>query len=474
MFFWIVLIATCSVDLSRAYWSTQTETECLGSTFEFPVSAYEIVEFLPKNGGANRILYRNRTIQDSRYELRSRKIVLLEITHSDVGRYMLFPQSNLKSIHNSIFLKVKDCSEKEKLLYGDQFTLWLSREAAVVQFSADLESNPVTLWNKSNPSEGLKGKVKSGVWTLDTVTQADNGYYTLRNREGKFLSRVRLFVDGHMHSFLRRTGETLEVPLRISGYKFRVYFSEDDGDESQLIYDRGDSFEDRIIISYDEFQISELRGSDSGEYRIVDLAGNLAYVVQLTVEGPDYMKYLPVVALAIGAVLLCCCIRKVCCKKKPPPPAQPVVYGADPSPAQSVAPSVPTQPQWSGTGTTWKPGPSTPGYTCVFEKVTRPTPVTERGSSNPSQGYTPLMDTAANPSPAPDEGSSCLTQGVGEEEMAYPSFPISYDCLHSDHSGIQFEMEKGSKATDFFSTLPLNTDKPGTSNVYTSDKLNFL
>lgn len=117
-------------------------------------------------------------------------------------------------------------------------------------------------------------------------------------------------------------------------------------------------------------------------------------------------------------------------------------------------------------------------------------------------GYIPVVDSAplvvdSGPQPSPElvrtarqqetdrlRVETATTHTPSEEETADRereiSFPIAgtSDCLHSSEDCFQFQIkkegDKESKAKDYFSTLPLDTDTLETCSIYTSEKLNFL
>lgn len=65
------------------------------------------------------------------------------------------------------------------------------------------EDETLVLWNLTNPqSEQRKGVVKNYFWTIFDVTQADNGYYNFRKKEGTLRSRILLTVKGKTRSFV--------------------------------------------------------------------------------------------------------------------------------------------------------------------------------------------------------------------------------------------------------------------------------
>ncbi|KAJ8371692.1 hypothetical protein AAFF_G00303010 [Aldrovandia affinis] len=447
MIFWVLLSAAVSVVLGR------DKDVCFGSQRVSigPIYSYRkaMVVFTPRSQWSKRFVFRNQSVEDPRFQLKNDYLILQEATFEDDGTFTVLSEDGQRE-YKRVTLRVGECSTTRYLMYGNSFQLEFSEHTAALYFSPeDSPSHSELLWNKTNPgrSKGGRGRGRGGHWVLDKLVHADRGYYTQRTREGTFLSRLKVYVGGKTGDFYLSTGENLYIPLRIPLSEVQVYFSleaGDPGDQTQLVRD-GLILEDgerRMFVEAGELVINEVSWYDSGSFFVMDKEGHLVYTANVNVEAPTYLKYLPLLGLVVVAICCCVCIKKYCCKKRAPP-AVPIIYGDEPGSAYPLTPSVPSQPQWSGT-----PGPSTAGYTSLMDKVSRPTPAAEGGSSIPSY---PLI---------PKAGGKKNT--------------VSSDCLHSSDSGIQFEFGKGGKNKDYFSTLPLNSDAPEISNVYTSDKLNFL
>ncbi|KAM4621391.1 uncharacterized protein ACJ7VT_005771 [Polymixia lowei] len=110
-------------------------------------------------------------------------------------------------------------------------------------------------------------------------------------------------------------------------------------------------------------------------------------------------------------------------------------------------------------------------------------------------GYAPLRVNSGSQLPARDvtnQEADRLTAGTAAIDASATedtadgtgrkisfSLPGASDCLHSGSDCVQFQIkkegdkERWSKAKDYFSTLPLDTDTSESCSVYTSDKLNF-
>lgn len=66
---------------------------------------------------------------------------------------------------------------------------------------------PIVLWNRTEPetSDARRGRLMRGgkVWVAEKVTQVDQGNYTVRDAQGKVLSRSTLAVRGEDRKIAR-------------------------------------------------------------------------------------------------------------------------------------------------------------------------------------------------------------------------------------------------------------------------------
>ncbi|XP_054647014.1 uncharacterized protein LOC129189433 isoform X2 [Dunckerocampus dactyliophorus] len=102
------------------------------------------------------------------------------------------------------------------------------------------------------------------------------------------------------------------------------------------------------------------------------------------------------------------------------------------------------------------------------------------------QGYSPVRGTTPRHTPVRAKAENREAQRrapeASNEEERSISFPLAgaSDCLHASEDCVQFQIkkepvqERQSKANEYYSTLPLDTDTSETCSVYTSKKLNVL
>lgn len=110
----------------------------------------------------------------------------------------------LLSVPDPVHLRpASECIKSYYRHYGENFEHHLLENGTLLEFAprgAPLEALPVVLWNLSDAETNNvgRGRLQRGgkVWVAEKVTQADQGNYTLRNHQGKVLSRSTLRVRG--------------------------------------------------------------------------------------------------------------------------------------------------------------------------------------------------------------------------------------------------------------------------------------
>ena len=117
-----------------------------------------------------------------------------------------------------------DCIKSVRRGYGETFKSSIPKEGSLLEFlprGSPPESPPVVLWNQSDPESavGSRGRVQQDgrVWVAEMVTQADQGNYTVRDDNGKVLSRSTLAVHGeHRNGGMRKRWRAMEDAKRAS------------------------------------------------------------------------------------------------------------------------------------------------------------------------------------------------------------------------------------------------------------------
>ncbi|KAM4621392.1 uncharacterized protein ACJ7VT_005772 [Polymixia lowei] len=209
MLFCVLVIALSTIPLSMGFPLSENEEfqiVCAGKEFRLPVySASRIVTFTPNSPpGPRRVLLEKNSVKDPRFQwTRGRMLVLKEVTHSDQGLYSIKLSSGFT--YETVRLTVSECIvlQSYSRIYGETFQYIIPQDGSLLEFSprgSPSESKPVVLWNRTDPETGEVGRGRlrqdGKVWVAERVTQADQGNYTIRDENGKALSRSTLTVHG--------------------------------------------------------------------------------------------------------------------------------------------------------------------------------------------------------------------------------------------------------------------------------------
>ncbi|XP_036825635.1 uncharacterized protein LOC110504917 isoform X1 [Oncorhynchus mykiss] len=522
----ILLSALLSIPVSLG-WNEDFQIVCSGQEFRLPVySGSRIVTFTPSYPpGPRKVLLENNNLKDPRFEwTKDRTLLLKDVTHGDQGLYSIKLSSGFTD--ETVRLTVSECIKTFRRGYGETFQHNIPKDGSLLEFSpqgSPPDSQPVVLWNRTDleTSEAGRGRLGSDgrVWVAERVTQADQGNYTLRDENGKVISRSKLTVNGHTFNVTRYFKESLNLPLFLPVPHVHLIFTPSlhPSNPSNVPLDSRYSrpvqlIRDGHIVDQDsrywglislgrnrtvnEVVITRLSAKHDGMYEIRDQDGNLVsstvlHVVDKTARWRAVLKSISVpsgmfVTLA-GFILFM--------KRYPNCSLTMIINGlrghhtpaANP-PRGNVQDYSPPSPQpygfyghsqQIGTPKIWSPRPTHSGYTPVVDSAplvvdSAPQPSPEPVRTGRQQETDRLsVETATTHYPSREETA-------GSERVISFSVAGASDCLHTSEDCFQFRIKKEGveerwrKAEDYFSTLPLDTDTSETCSIYTSDKLNFL
>ncbi|KAM3612560.1 uncharacterized protein V6R79_010336 [Siganus canaliculatus] len=493
----------------------ESQMVCAGKEFRLPVySTSRLVTFTPNSEGPKRLLLDKTTVKDPRFEwTRDKMLVLKEVTHSDQGLYSIKLSSGFT--YETVHLTVSECIKSYYKNYGENFEHSIPESGALLEFfprGAPAEAMPVVLWNQTDPetSSAGRGRLLRGgkFWVAERVTQADQGNYTVRDDQGKVVSRSTLTVRGHSFNVTRFTKESLNLPLFVPIPHAHLIFTPTRyPDESSLghfdpkppsgpvqllreghITDHDMRYRGLISLgkngTINEVVITRLTLRHVGVYEIRDGNGNLvsSTSVQVIERGGRWRALLKSITVPSGMFVSLagfilfmkrypnCSLSQIITglRANPTPPVNPPqVNIQDYSQSSPQRSDFYSHYQHPGTPTKWTPQAS-PAH-AAYSPVRIATPRTH--NKEPHR-------LAAQSSPI--HNSATQATSTEEEERISFSVPGASDCLHSYDECVQFQMKKdGDKerwnnSKDYFSTLPLDVDTSECSSVYTSEKLNFL
>ncbi|XP_076594598.1 uncharacterized protein LOC143325444 [Chaetodon auriga] len=444
-------IVSCVLFGSSA--GIDSEEVCYGSTFRLPFEYTPPVfrgrlYFTPSNGGSRRVVMDNGEAKAPRIKVSYGSVQFTDLHKKDDGTFSVSFDGN--RLIDVITLKILDCAEDDIENYGDFYNCAVPRQTEYVEFTPlhNLDETKI-LWNRTDPQTNKRGRgqVRYNTLELESVTQADSGYYNFRRKDNTLLSRKRLTVQENKSYNEAKVNEQLVIRNRFSGALWSVTFTPKGETEPITLINAGMLVEDedwslslpfsgRISVVHSNIEINPVESSDSGLFEFRDSQGNLVHTAEVKVQyasAPTFVYIAIVVGIIFGGIVCCCCVRKCCCKKSsskrdepaPQAAAAPVVHYHDKS--------QPTHPSYSHA--------RAPDYT--------------HQPMNPLVYREPATTSLGPPVAAPG--------GL----RAAPALSLNSDCLSSDPEP-KFEL----KGLTFPSAPPLSSDF-AVCHVYTSDKLNF-
>ncbi|XP_057706553.1 uncharacterized protein LOC130924167 isoform X2 [Corythoichthys intestinalis] len=453
---------------------------CYGASFRLP---YQYAApgftgklyFSPKHGEGRRLLLENGKAVDPRVKLSHGTPILYHVTEKDNG-YFSVPFGNMFLDRTS--LKVLECADAAQRYYHATYRIILPSHAEILEFYQIDQPELVILWNRSNSQTGgtSRGRMRNNAWEISELTQADSGYYNVRQKDYTLLSRKKLTVTEHTKNYVPKeeTHFVMRYPLSFTPWDVTFEPSRDDDyyNKPRVLMKSGHQyknneissgsfFEERVFFDDEGMQIDPIKLHDSGVYKFRDTDGNLVFWANVEVEEvqtPAYVYVVLLAALAVAVGICCCCVRKCCCKKK-----------TSKSPASTqeaaAAPAVYYHGTNQSTGPAYPPAPPTATYSyqpanSIFPR--QPSPAPARTPAPASSGPPAYNRVDIHPDPNPTQLESSQP---GHEVAPAPSVALAFPPSDDDP---KFEL----KGFRFSSDPPLSSDSTFAS-VYTSDKLNF-
>ncbi|XP_033488369.2 uncharacterized protein LOC117260523 isoform X1 [Epinephelus lanceolatus] len=450
------------------------KTVCYGKNYEIPFSyappLFHGPLYFTPNGGSRRLMMDNGEAKDPRLKVSFISAVFEDLTERDDGFFSVSDDNGM--FHDVIKLEILDCAEKETRYYGERFSYHIPREAAFLEFTPlDSEDQPKVLWNHTNrhTNRGGRGQVKRNVWEIMNVNQGDMGHYNFRRKDNTLLSRIQLTVQEGFRQYDTKVDKRLLIENPLGDVPMTVTFTPE-GEMKHytlmkaglLVEDEMDSmpwtFTRRILVVQDGIEIDPVESTDSGTFEFRDPQGHLALIAQVVVKRV-FISPAPAVGYGTSifgilfAGIICRCCVKSCSKESSSKRNKSALQTAGAharAPAPAPAPAVYNHDSDRSGGPIYSAAPGS-GYSHQPLNSGGPTSILiEPMVHNPSQIH------VSSPQPEVDP-----LGGEGDD----PAPSLSFDCLSSDPEP-KFELKLPSAP-------PLSSDATF-SDVYTSDKLNFL
>ncbi|XP_049441368.1 uncharacterized protein LOC125894172 isoform X1 [Epinephelus fuscoguttatus] len=466
----LLLHATVLCILYGSSAGLKHKTVCYGKNYEIPFSyappLFHGPLYFTPNGGSRRLMMDNGEAKDPRFKVSYISAVFKDLTERDDGFFSVSDDNGM--FHDVIKLEILDCAEKETRYYGDRFSYHIPREAAFLEFTPlDSEDQPKVLWNHTNrhTNRGGRGQVKGNVWEIMNVNQGDMGHYNFRRKDNTLLLRIQLTVQEGFRQYDTKVDKRLLIQNPLGDVPMTVTFTPE-GEMKHytlmkaglLVEDEMDSmpwtFTRRILVVQDGIEIDPVESTDSGTYEFRDPQGHLALTAQVVVKrvviSPAVGYGTSIFGILFAGIICRCCVKS--CSKESSSKrnkSAPRTAGAH-ARAPAPAPAVYSHDSDRSGGPIYSAAPGS-GYSHQpLNSGGRTSILTEPMVHNPLQIH------VSSPQPEVDP------LGVQTDD---PAPTLGFDCLSSDPEP-KFELKLPSAP-------PLSSDATF-SDVYTSDKLNFL
>ncbi|XP_040903429.1 uncharacterized protein LOC121188011 [Toxotes jaculatrix] len=433
----LLLVSVSSVFVGSSA-DVSYENLCYGRSLNFPFDYappvfHGMLFFTPSNGGPRKLMMNNAEAKDPRLKVNYGSVRLTDLTERDEGTFSISLDGD--RLYSIVKLTIADCATQINRHYGDMYESNIPRKAQFLEFTplGNLDTSEV-LWNRSYPqtNKGGRVQVKRNMWEIYNLNQADNGYYNFRGSDNTLLSRIQLLIQEHYRHFDAKVKKLLYIKYPVDYAWTWLAFTPEGKTVNEILMDGQDvesgrllrpgRFNGRIELLQNGLEINPVESTDSGTFSFRDQHGNLVFTVKVEVmsEFIPASVYVPIIAVIIIVVIVCCCYVRY------------RLRDTNPSASYSAAPPTSAFSNQSTEPTATSLGPTVYSPVNIHMSSPKPEAAVQGDQGEPS---------------APSVGSDWLSSGPE------PKFDV--------------------KGLTFPSAGPLSSESTF-SDVYTSDKLNFL
>nr|XP_040045383.1 uncharacterized protein LOC120826868 isoform X1 [Gasterosteus aculeatus aculeatus] len=287
------------------------------------------------------VLMRAGRVVNPRGSINSLDHLLLEdVQEEDEGVYVIKNTNHPDAVKHLILI-VRDCAVEQVVKYGDTYYIHLNRVEGPItlEFRPGLiqstnhteihhatEPPPVVLFNQTAvPAEEYAGRlsVTEKRVMLHAVRMADEGSFTVLDREGKIRRRNCLNVREHQDFIRPSYGENVKIKLYLQHSNVNVVYKPKSDNQDRVIVDQGvlvnpldPLLEGRLSVQGSQLSIKKVHMADTGVFKVTDLAGFPVAHVYIEVETYKLppltvavLSMLSVIAFMLLMCLLSCIYR---------------------------------------------------------------------------------------------------------------------------------------------------------------------
>ncbi|XP_055781946.1 uncharacterized protein LOC129857568 [Salvelinus fontinalis] len=303
------------------------QTMFFGEDFhlQLPSLAAEVL-FQPSNAkaGAEVVLMRGGSVVGNRAKLNSQlsHLILANVGEGDEGTYSVKNNEQPEEVRR-ITLIVRDCSNEQNIKYGENYHIQLAGVEAPITLEyrpsaveANLTSRPplLLMTREGLSRDGYQGRlsVNERRVTLNAVTGADEGSYTVSDTNLKIMRKVCLNVKEHQNFVKLPYAGTLKINLILNASMVRLFYTPDYDFKTRQILDGGQltvpadlDLVGRISLDSSVVILDQVKASDVGQFKVTDILGFPVSNVYLEVDAYKLPSlYVAIIALVGFLVLL--------------------------------------------------------------------------------------------------------------------------------------------------------------------------
>ncbi|XP_061679813.1 uncharacterized protein LOC133502717 [Syngnathoides biaculeatus] len=257
-------------------------------------------------------------------------LVLADVREEDEGVYVVTADGDVLA---RLALDVRDCAVEEVVKYGDTYYIHLKEVQGPISLEfrpgpgpvrSDLElatEPPAALLLRRSlvVADAYAGRlsVSERSVALRSVKMADEGSFTVRDREGKIRRRNCLHVRAHQDFLHPYKGADMTVKLYLHHAEVNVVYRPKSSHRDGPVLERGvpatppdAQLAGRVSAEGSELLVRQVRESDGGVFKVTDLAGfPVAHVyVDVVASDPAPLTVAVLSLLSLLAAMLLVCL----------------------------------------------------------------------------------------------------------------------------------------------------------------------
>ncbi|XP_012994736.2 uncharacterized protein si:dkeyp-77h1.4 [Esox lucius] len=332
----VIVVVMLSLLLCSALTATikgkeEQKTQFSGEDFHLQLPSLNAeVLFWPRNAavGAEEVLMAGGLVVSPNAKLNSQlsHLILANVGEDHEGTYIVKNKDHPEDVRR-ITLIVRDCSIEHNIKYGENFHIQLVGVDAPITLEyrpsaveANLTSRPalVLLTQGGLSRAGYQGRLSATEHrvTLNAVTGADEGSYTVKDVNKEIKRKVCLNVIAHQNFVELPFAGTLKINLILNATMVQLFYTPKYDFKTRQILNRGQltvptdlDLEGRISLESSVVIVDQVTAKDAGQFKVTDILGFPVSNIYLEVSAYRlstlYVTIIALVGLLVFLLLVC-------------------------------------------------------------------------------------------------------------------------------------------------------------------------